>query len=72
MKILLYKGMAKFLMNKEKHRVSEAQLRTFCITNSPFGDKVTAGIECILGSAIYLKSTGMSLKIKIALSEQVI
>lgn len=28
----------------------------------PFGDKVTAGIECILGSAIYLKSTGMSLQ----------
>lgn len=29
---------------------------------SPLGDSVTAGIECILGSAMYLKSTGMSLK----------
>ena len=27
----------------------------------PFGEIVTAGIECIVGSAIYLKSTGMSL-----------
>lgn len=28
---------------------------------SPLGDSVTAGMECILGSAMYLKSTGMSL-----------
>lgn len=33
--------------------------------DSPFGDKVTAGIECMLGSAMYLKSTGISLKSKI-------
>lgn len=26
----------------------------------PFLDKVTAGIECIVGSAMYLKSTGIS------------
>lgn len=31
--------------------------------NLPFGDKVTAGMECIEGSAMYLKSTGTSLKI---------
>lgn len=30
-----------------------------------FGWRVTAGIECMLGSAMYLKSTGMSLKIGI-------
>lgn len=29
---------------------------------SPLGESVTAGMECILGSAMYLKSTGMSLK----------
>ncbi len=31
---------------------------------SPLGESVTAGIECMLGSAMYLKSTGMSLKKK--------
>lgn len=31
---------------------------------SPLGESVTAGIECMLGSAMYLKSTGMSLKNK--------
>lgn len=30
--------------------------------DSPFGDNVTAGIECIDGSAMYLKSTGISLQ----------
>jgi len=30
--------------------------------NSPLGDNATAGIECIEGSAIYLKSTGISLQ----------
>lgn len=30
--------------------------------HSPLGESVTAGIECILGSAMYLKSTGISLK----------
>jgi hypothetical protein len=29
-----------------------------------FGDSVTAGIECIVGSAIYFISTGISLKKK--------
>lgn len=29
---------------------------------SPLGESVTAGMECILGSAMYLKSTGISLK----------
>ena len=30
--------------------------------NLPFGDIVVEGIECIVGSAMYLKSTGTSLK----------
>lgn len=53
---------------QKSHSVLEAHLKTLS-TNSPFGDKVTAGIECILGSAIYLKSTGISLKIKNNVSE---
>lgn len=43
--------------------------RVFCTMSavpwfdySPLGESVTAGMECILGSAMYLKSTGMSLK----------
>ena len=30
--------------------------------NLPFGDIVVEGIECIVGSAMYLKSTGTSLE----------
>lgn len=30
--------------------------------HSLLGESVTAGMECMLGSAMYLKSTGMSLK----------
>lgn len=33
----------------------------------PFGESCTAGHECMLGSAMYLKSTGISLKNKIAI-----
>lgn len=43
--------------------MSRVNCRVFCgYFHSPLGDSVTAGIECILGSAMYLKSTGMSLK----------
>jgi len=30
--------------------------------NKPLRDAVTAGIECMVGSAIYLKSTGIFLR----------
>lgn len=33
----------------------------------PFGESCTAGHECMLGSAMYLKSTGISLKNNIAI-----
>ena len=32
-----------------------------CKKHLPLGESVTAGMECMLGSAMYLKSTGMSL-----------
>lgn len=45
-----------------KRCLCKLSLRRQQSVNLPFGDKVTAGMECILGSAMYLKSTGMSLQ----------
>ena len=40
----------------------------------PLGESVTDGIECIVGSAMYLKSTGISLKtpIHLTLAQEII
>ena len=61
--------MAKALLKTKITQCLRSSFKNTVTTNSPFGDKVTAGIECILGSAIYLKSTGISLKIKNNISE---
>ena len=42
----------------------------FKTSNLLLGWRATAGMECILGSAIYLKSTGMSLVRKMKLKSQ--
>ena len=35
---------------------------TYCVlVDLPLGESVTAGMECMVGSAMYLKSTGTSL-----------
>ena len=46
-----------------KTQLNKISPKTMC--GLLFGWRVTAGIECMLGSAMYLKSTGMSLKIGI-------